>query len=147
MRLFNPGDSCFICPKWWFQHICHARANHLKDKIRGTWMAQCLSVYLQFRLWSQGPGVLGSSPVWGSPQGSLLLSLPMSLLLSISINKDKINDTEEKFYNVICFTTEIATNCPDQCLQYTTMIYNNDSLLLPIRNFLAFNKLALRSYF
>ena len=47
--------------------------------MRGTWVAQWLSVCPQLRSWSQGPGI--ESHI-GFPTGSLLLPLPVSLPLS-----------------------------------------------------------------
>ena len=53
-----------------------------KINVWGTWVAQWLSVCLWLRSWSQGPGIESPS---GLPTGSLLLPLPVSLPLCVSL--------------------------------------------------------------
>ena len=53
-----------------------------KKKSQDAWVAQRLSVCLWLR---RDPGVPRSSPTLGFPMGSLLLCLPMSQPLSLSL--------------------------------------------------------------
>ena len=49
---------------------------------RGTWVVQWLSIHLWFRLWSHGPEIESHIKL---PIGKLLLPLPMSRPLSVSL--------------------------------------------------------------
>ena len=57
-------------------------SKNVKTLTQGTWGAQGLSICLWLRAWSQGPGI--ESHI-GLPTGGLLLPLPVSLPLSVSL--------------------------------------------------------------
>ena len=57
----------------------------IKQIKEGHPVAQWLSICLQLRSWSQGPGIKSHI---GLPTGSLLLPLPVSLLLSFSVSHE-----------------------------------------------------------
>ena len=61
-------------------HESHIQSQ-IKSQSWGTWVAQRLSVCLQLRLWSRGPGIKFHIRL---PTESLLLPLPMSLPLCVS---------------------------------------------------------------
>ena len=68
----------------------------LKRCGQGTWVPQWLSICLWLRLWSRGPGTQSRNRI---PVGSLLLPLPMSLPLSVSLKNRYMKNLKKKKKN------------------------------------------------